>query len=211
MFKNIDINIYIAALLSMLSTLFVQFIIEKAKELGKVDLYVKLVHTKSKTFDYGFGFYEDEIAFTDNENEIFIYIPIYLDAVNNCKKPKVIRDINLRAYRYEIKIGDFMQVNKLEDIENNNETVCKLGDDESYTFTVSPSNASRKNLEFVLIKSQIVGNLKDFNRITLTYYDEKNKFHEYDFLTVEECWSLGEIKKTEKEEKWIDLKNLNRR
>lgn len=202
MFKNIDINIYIAALLSMLSTLFVQFIIEKAKELGKVDLYVKLVHTRSAVFNNEYGFYDDV-------NGIYMHVPMFVDFINNTKISKIIRNISLHAYMDDEEISEFVQIQRLKDknVEGNGEiTVIRLGDDEAYTFSIPEKGAIRANLEFMLHKNTIENEQKNFNKIVLTYSDEKDRLHAFEFLNVRDCWKIGEIEKNKEEKIWMKMK-----
>ena len=108
MFRNIDVNIYISALLSMLSTLFIQFITEKIKELGKVDLYVKLVHTRSAVFNNEYGFY-------DGANDIYMHVPMWVDFINNTGTSKIIRNISLHAYMGDEEIAEFGQIQRIKD------------------------------------------------------------------------------------------------
>lgn len=203
MFRNIDVNIYISALLSMLSTLFVQFIVEKRKELGKVDLYVKLVHTRSEVFNNEYGFY-------DGANGIYMHVPMWVDFINNTKTSKIIRNISLHAYMDDEEISEFIQLQRLKDknVEGNGEiTVIRLGDDEAYTFSIPEKGAIRANLEFTLHKNTIENEQKNFNKIVLTYSDEKDRLHAFEFLNVRDCWKSGDIEKNKEEKMWMKLKN----
>lgn len=203
MFKNIDINIYIAALLSMLSTLFVQFIIEKAKELGKVDLYVKLVYAKSKTFNQAYGFY-------NGKNDMYMYVPVCVDLINNTRTSKIVRNMSLHAYMGNEEIAEFIQIPRIKNrnTEGDGEvTVIRLGDDEAYTFSIPEKGVIRTNLGFILHKNNIENEQKNFNKIVLTYSDEKDKLHAFEFLNVRDCWKIGDIEKNKEEKMWMKLKN----
>lgn len=203
MFRNIDVNIYISALLSMLSTLFIQFITEKIKELGKVDLYVKLVHTRSAVFNNEYGFY-------DGANDIYMHVPMWVDFINNTGTSKIIRNISLHAYMGDEEIAEFGQIQRIKDrnVEGNGEiTVIRLGDDEAYTFSIPEKGTIRANLEFTLHKNTIENEQKNFNKIVLTYSDEKDRLHAFEFLNVRDCWKSGDIEKNKEEKMWMKLKN----
>lgn len=202
MFRNIDVNIYISALLSMLSTLFIQFITEKIKELGKVDLYVKLVHTRSAVFNNEYGFY-------DGANDIYMHVPMWVDFINNTGTSKIIRNISLHAYMGDEEIAEFGQIQRIKDrnVEGNGEiTVIRLGDDEAYTFSIPEKGTIRANLEFTLHKNTIENEQKNFNKIVLTYSDEKDRLHAFEFLNVRDCWKSGDIEKNKEEKMWIKIK-----
>lgn len=77
-----------------------------------------------------------------------------------------------------------------------------LGDHGAYTLVV-PANSSRRfEMEFLLKKSELPPCQKEFNKLILSYFDEKDKIHAFHFEKINSCWVPGPLDMTHK---WFKL------
>lgn len=201
MLENFDVNM----LTGLLTGLFCPVLLNKLNSIGNIKTYIKLVHTKSKVLKYNYGFYTD-----GKEEDAYMYIPMWADLLNNTRTSKVVRNISLHAYMDNEEIAEFNQVQSLEDKNADGDGKTKiilLGNNETYSFVIPEKSLVRANLEFVLYKNEIESGQKNFNKIVLTYSDEKDRLHAFELLNVRNCWKIGDIEKNKEEKMWMKLKN----
>lgn len=201
MLENLDVNM----LTGLITGLFCPVLLNKLNSVGNVKTYIKLVYTKSKVFKYNYGFYTD-----GNEEDAYMYIPMWVDLLNNTRTSKIVRNISLYAYMDNEEIAEFNQVPRLEDKDANGDgkiEIILLGNNEIYSFVIPEKSLVRANLEFILYKNKIESEQKNFNKIVLTYSDEKDRLHAFEFLNIRDCWKIGDIEKSKEEKTWIKLKN----
>ncbi|WP_195656779.1 hypothetical protein [Blautia massiliensis (ex Durand et al. 2017)] len=200
MLENLDVNM----LTGLLTGLFCPVLLNKLNSIGNIKTYIKLVHTKSKVLKYNYGFYTD-----GKEEDAYMYIPMWADLLNNTRTSKVVRNISLHAYMNNEEIAEFNQVQNLEDKnadEDGKTKIILLGNNETYSFVIPEKSLVRANLEFVLYKNEIESEQKNFNKIVLTYSDEKDRLHAFEFLNIRDCWKIGDIEKNKEEKTWMKVK-----
>lgn len=193
MFNNLDVNQQIAlisvgaallgSLIGATATLFGAVLTRNLQKSGKVSLYVRPVYSHSNSAQSS-GFYSSQ-----TKPGLFLLIPLWLDAVNASGIPRVIRNVNLYAYKGKTEIAEFMQIQRI----GSGETAIQLGDHESYTLVVPEHSARRFNLEFTLHEQDLTSDCNDFDELVLSYFDENDRIHAFHFTMIDSCWTEGPL------------------
>lgn len=202
MFGNMNIDQQIAiisagaallgSLIGAIATLLGTWLTKKMQESGKVTLFVKPVFSHSDIKNWS-GFYRSQ-----TKNGLFLQIPVWLDVCNTSGIPRIVRNINLYAYKGKKEIAPLTQIQRIGD----GEKAILLGDHESYTLVVPANSARRFNLEFMLHEQDIMSDQKDFDELILSYFDEHNTIHAFHFSKVDSCWVESQLSLTKE---WIPM------
>ena len=145
----------LGSLIGAAASLLAVWLTKRVQASGKVSLYVKMVYSKSSSHN-PWGFYRSQ-----QKQGLFFRVPLWLDVVNTCGIPRVIRNFNLYAYREETEVAPFTQVQRIGDGEN----AIPLGDHESYSLVIPANSARRFDLEFILHEMDMPKDGKVFDQL----------------------------------------------
>lgn len=179
----------LGAVIGALATLAAAWLAKRLQVAGKVALFARIVYSKG-TVSPAFGCYQSSIP-----GELFIRVPLWIDIINTCGIPRIVRDLNLHAYVDKKEVAVFTQIQHIGD--------NILGSNGAYTFVIPANSACRYDVEFVLKNVEIPNAEKNFDEIVLSYFDEKNCIHAFHFLKINFLWNLGELGH---ERGWIAVK-----
>ena len=203
MLNNLDVNQQIAlisagaallgSIIGAVATLLGTLLTRKLQKSGKVALHVRPVYSQSKSKHFS-GFYQSQ-----EKAGLYMHIPLWLDAVNTSGVPRILRNVNLYAYREKTEIAEFTQTQRIGD----GDSAILLGDHESYTLVVPENSARRFNLEFILHEQEIKAENKNFDELVFSYFDEKDRVQAFHFTKIDSCWSEGPLNI---KRKWISMK-----
>lgn len=182
----------LGSLIGAIATLLGTWLTKKMQESGKITLFVKPVFSHSDIKNWS-GFYRSQ-----TESGLSLQIPVWLDVCNTSGISRIVRNINLYAYKGKKEIAPLTQIQRFGD----GEKAIPLGDHESYTLVVPANSAKRFNLEFMLHEQDIMPDQKDFDELILSYFDEHNKIHAFHFSKVDSCWVEGQLSLTKE---WIPM------
>lgn len=174
------------------ATLTATWLNKKVQSSGKVSLYAKIVHSKG-IVNSPWGYYKGQ-----NKLGLFMQVPVWLDVCNTCGVSRIIRNVNLYAYAGKDRVATFTQIQRI----GNGEEAILLGDNESYTLVIPANCARRFDLHFMLHDQELPPDKKAFDKLILTYFDEKNKIQAFYFIKINQCWVEGSLKV---EKQWIAL------
>lgn len=181
----------LGAIIGAAATLLATWLEKRIQQQGKVRVYVKFVG--SKLADHRrIGFYKSETS-----SGLGMRIPVWVEVCNTCGVSRILRDVNFYAYQDKQEVFSFKQIQRIGDGENK----IVLGNNETYTLVIPPNSACRFNMEFHKKEADL--SEKQFNKLYLAYYDEKNVLHTFYIMDIEQCWSEGEI---QKDNRWQELK-----
>lgn len=76
----------------------------------------------------------------------------------------------------------------------------KYGNNGAYSFILESTSISKYDLHFMIKKEDVEGN---FDEVKLSYYDSKDKYHQVDFIKIDNPW---QISKEPIDRDWICLK-----
>lgn len=125
-------------------------------------------------------------------------VPLWLDVCNTSGIPRILRNVNLSAYSDKKEIAPFTQMQRSGD----GEKAVLFGEQESYTLVIPANSAKRFDLVFMLHEAELMSGEKDFDKLILTYFDEKNQIHAFHLAAIERCWVRGSLPKPKE---WIAL------
>ena len=193
MLRSLDINQQIAlisagaallgSLIGAAATLLGTWLTKRMQESGKVTLHVRPVYSRGEVNNWS-GFYKSQTS-----QGLFLQIPVWVDVCNTSSISRVVRNINLSAYKDKKEVAELTQVQRLGD----GDSAIELGDHESYTLVVPANSARRFDLEFILREQDLPVDQKEFDELVLSYFDEKNRIHAFFFAKVESCWIKGPL------------------
>lgn len=178
----------LGSIIGALATLAATWLNKTLQYNGKIRLFVKIVGSKIDQEPWGFYSIGTELIFK---------IPIWLDVCSTSGVSRIVRDVNLVAYRDNKAITSFMQIHTY-----GKEDRIVFGDNESYTLVIPPNSARRFNMLFMLKESELSQENKLFDEIVLRYFDENNCIHAYHLVKLENVWEEGSLNKVKD---WITL------
>lgn len=177
------------------ATIMATILNKKMQEKGKVTLYMRHVASNSGK---NWGYYQ-------GSRGMYFRVPLWVDVINECGIPRIIRDINLYAYKEGKEVKEFTQIQRIGDGEN----AFKFGENEAYTLVIPERSSKRYNLEFMLRKNDINTKEQEFDQLVVMYFDEKNRKYVYNLEKINICWKVGEL---ENGKGWIRLREpLNKK
>lgn len=165
----------ISTLIGMFAqTLFNSFLSHK----GKVKLYIKSVYNRSNQKPWGFF---------QGISDILFQVPLWLEIHNTKSVKQVVRNLNLTLYLDHKKVG---QTNQITSTSNDEEKFI-FGNEESYSFLIQGNEIKRFNLYFVVGKNELNS---DFDEVRLSYFDTKDRYHEYKIFDIITPWAISNNK-----------------
>ena len=202
MLESLDVNQQIAvisaaaallgSIIGAAATLLATWMSRKMQTNGKLTLHLKMVYTKGGTNE-PWGFYRSQL-----KSGLYMQVPLWIDICNTSGISRIVRNINLYAYKDKKEVASFTQIQRIGD----GESKIAFGDNESYTLVIPANSARRFNLDFMLRESDIPTEDKNFDELILTYFDEKNKIHAFHLVDMDQCWVEGSL---QSKKEWITL------
>lgn len=204
--NNVDLNTIILAavqtIIGGLIALLPQLISYIKKRKGKLYLYA--LHSYSLLTGDPVGFYED------SEGE-HICVPLKIEFSNTSHITRFARDINMYAYLGSKKVARFGRTPSGTTYRFKKEgKFYEFGNNGMYTVVLPEMSTMFLDFEYHLYKKNMNPNKTIFDKLVLTYYDEKNKLHSCCLLSFnsEDCWKIGSIDVGDKNnENWVEIRN----
>lgn len=204
--NNVDLNtIILAALQTIIGGLIALLpqLISYIKE-RKGRLYLYALHSCSLLTGDPVGFYKD------SEGE-HICVPLKIEFSNTSHISRFARDINMYAYLGNKKIARFGRKPSCTTYKLKKEgEFYEFGNNGVYTVVLPEMSTIFLNFEYHLYKKDMNPNKTTFDKLVLTYYDEKNKLHSCCLLSFnrEDCWKPGSIDVSDKNnENWVEIRD----
>ena len=179
------LSVLIGAVIGACASLLSSFVSRKVTELGRVDVFCRIVH--SKTGRKSFGVYNSSIT-----NKHVLIIPMWMEMANTAMSAKYIRDFNVVAYNNNEMVAEFVQI---QGINIGEENELEFGNHQSYSFMVDGKTIQRFELEFMLHESSLQDENKAFNVLKVRYYDERGNRTENTIYSNSSPieWKIGDI------------------
>ncbi|WP_165210686.1 hypothetical protein [Streptococcus tangpeifui] len=165
----------ISTLIGMFAqTLFQNFLSHK----GRVKLYIKSVYSQVNQKAWGFYYFDTDMVFQ---------VPLWLEIHNTKSVRQIVRNLNLTLYLNNQKVGQTIQsTSKSNDTER-----YSFGDEGSYSFLIQGNEIKRFNLYFIVSKKELDS---DFDEVRLSYFDTKDRYHEFKIFDVMNPWTTSRNK-----------------
>ncbi len=200
--KDIDLNAMIQAAVGELIAFLFKLFSQTIK--GKGELSICVLHSYSLLTQEPLGFYED------SEGE-HICVPLKIEFSNTSHISRFARDINMYAYLGSKKVAIFGRKSSGTTYKFKKEgEFYEFGNNGAYSVVLPEMSTIFLNFEYHLYKKDMNPNNTIFDKLVLTYYDEKNKLHSCCLLSFsnEDCWKIGSIDVGDKNnENWVEIRD----
>lgn len=183
--------ILIGALISIATTMINKLIDAWIDNKGDVNLFRKIVYLKNSTVS--------SIGIVNDNNDLILQIPMWIEIQNTKKTPIIIRDFSLVLYKDNNLVKKMKQVNFQIEGNNGKNVKSYYGDDGRYSFLLKPESIMRYYLLFVLKRQE---RDLDFDEIKIEYYDSKNVLIKNCLLENIESWEDRSIRT---DEDWVKI------
>lgn len=165
-----------------------QFVPYLLNRKGKVMIFMRFVYSEANGKTWG-------IQKDTTSNTLSFRIPLWIEIINTKGIPKIIRNVSLYAYYKGKLVEEFTQVQRVDS--------STIGNNEKYTFVISAYNSERYRLLYSASKEKLESKVID--EIRVSYYDDKNKFHESHLANVPQPFEW-KIKDLTNPDGWIEIK-----
>lgn len=185
----------VLGLLASLITILIQRILDKH---GELNIFYRLSYqVGGNGASWGFG--------DNGSGELFFLVPITYEFQNTSNVTRVIRDVNLLLYNDNVLVDKMLQIEHTNVKESKGEAknYCFGTEKGSYSFVIEPRSIQRQKCEYLYLIDRDSKEEKNFNKIMISYYDERNKEKKFFTRNLETCWDK---KNYPADEEWRLLK-----
>ena len=183
LFQNFEFTLLVYSALFSLIGSFIGFLLQVIvstilSNRGKVKIYIKSVYNKLFSRTWGF---EDSVS------GMVFTVPLWIEIHNTTSKKQIIRNLNLVLYKNNSQVAKMTQMNYYE---KSNQTFF-YGENGAYSFLIDAYEIKRFELFFVTYKKEVND---DFDEVRISYYDSKDKYHEFKIFEISEPWIISKNK-----------------
>ena len=177
LFQHFEFTLLVYSALFSLIGSFIGFLLQVIvstilSNRGKVKIYIKSVYNKLFSRTWGF---EDSVS------GMVFTVPLWIEIHNTTAKKQIIRNLNLVLYKNNSQVAKMTQMNYYE---KSNQTFF-YGENGAYSFLIDAYEIKRFELFFVTYKKEVSD---DFDEVRISYYDSKDKYHEFKIFEISEPW-----------------------
>ncbi len=183
LFQHFEFTLLVYSALFSLIGSFIGFLLQVIvstilSNRGKVKIYIKSVYNKLFSRTWGF---EDSVS------GMVFTVPLWIEIHNTTAKKQIIRNLNLVLYKNNSQVAKMTQMNYYE---KSNQTFF-YGENGAYSFLFDAYEIKRFELFFVTYKKEVSD---DFDEVRISYYDSKDKYHEFKIFEISEPWVVSKNK-----------------
>lgn len=167
---------------------------------GKLKLYYKFIHVKFDNASWGIR---------DNREMFTLMVPVSFELQNTSNTTRVIRDLSVELYRGDKQVGRMRQIERGEfSIKEGDMVVDKSsetygGEKGSYSFVLPPRSIQKQKCEYMYSIMKADAEKYSFDKLKISYYDERDKKKEYTAKADLAGWKMGT---QEPDHEWVRLK-----
>lgn len=128
------------------------------------------------------------------DGRLYLTIPVVFEIQNTSNMTRVIRDVSLLLYSGDTLVGKMYQAPGIHITDRINGEITaekdyKFGAEKgSYSFVLPPRSIQRQECEYLYIIQTNEKEEKSFNKVVVRYFDERNRSHIFNFLSIENGW-----------------------
>ncbi|MBS5554235.1 hypothetical protein [Streptococcus mitis] len=183
LFQHFEFTLLVYSALFSLIGSFIGFLLQVIvstilSNRGKVKIYIKSVYNKLFSRTWGF---EDSVS------GMVFTVPLWIEIHNTTAKKQIIRNLNLVLYKNNSQVAKMTQMNYYE---KSNQTFF-YGENGAYSFLIDAYEIKRFELFFVTYKKEVSD---DFDEVRISYFDSKDKYHEFKIFEISEPWIISKNK-----------------
>lgn len=128
------------------------------------------------------------------DGRLYLTIPVDFEIQNTSNMTRVIRDVSLLLYSGDTLVGKMYQspgihIRNRKNGEITSEKDYKFGAEKgSYSFVLPPRSIQRQECEYFYVIQTNEKEEKSFDKVVARYFDERNRSHTFNFLSIENGW-----------------------
>ena len=154
---------------------------------GKLKLYYKFIHVKFDNTSWGIR---------DNREMFTLMVPVSFELQNTSNTTRVIRDLSVELYRGDKQVGRMRQIER-------GEFSIKEGVKSKSPFVLPPRSIQKQKCEYMYSIMKADAEKYSFDKLKISYYDERDKKKEYTAKADLAGWKMGT---QEPDHEWVRLK-----
>ena len=188
----------LGAVIGVVGSLSTVFLTKAVQEHGKITLHARIVGSRIDAAHRTWGYIQ-------TDQGISFHVPLWLDICNTSDVSRIVRNVNLCIVKDRTIVADFTQFqgNGIDPREPNTTIVGNAG---AYSFVVPPNSVLRTEVEFGIKKSDLPPEDQEFNRVYLTYFDEKDCLKVFFLEKIPTPqWIVGELPRSKR---WKTLQKV---
>lgn len=183
LFQHFEFTLLVYSALFSLVGSFIGFLLQVIvsnilSNRGKVKVYIKSVYNKINHQPWGFDTTVTGLIFA---------VPLWMEIHNTTAKKQIIRNLNLVLYKDDKQVAKMTQISHYE---KSSQTFL-YGENGAYSFLINSFEIKRYDLFFAIYQKEVDG---DFDEVRISYYDSKDKFHEFKIFEISEPWIVSKNK-----------------
>ena len=183
LFQHFEFTLLVYSALFSLIGSFIGFLLQVIvstilSNRGKVKIYIKSVYNKLFSRTWGF---EDSVS------GMVFTVPLWIEIHNTTAKKQIIRNLNLVLYKNNRQVVKMKQMNSYEKFDQ----ILFYGDNGAYSFLIDANEIKRFDLCFSIYKKEVND---DFDEVRISYFDSKDKYHEFKIFEISEPWVVSKNK-----------------
>ena len=167
-------QLYLRLLLVLFLTIIITNISRKIEKTGELSISCKFVYTKG---EYHHPLEYD--LFPNDDGEQILYMPIWVDIVNNSDVSKVCKNLSVFSYKNGKEVDELTQVQ----YETNRSMLFQYADEGTYSFVIQPNSVKRYELLYTMKDFEM-----DIDGFIMQYTTENNKLKKYKLLELDNEW-----------------------
>ena len=183
LFQHFEFTLLVYSALFSLIGSFIGFLLQVIvssilSNRGKVKIYIKSVYSKLMGRPWGF---EDSVS------GLVFTVPLWIEIHNTTAKKQIIRNLNLVLYKNNRQVVKMTQMNSYEKLGQ----TLFYGDNGAYSFLIDAYEIKRFDLYFAIYRKEVND---DFDEVRISYFDSKDKYHEFKIFEISEPWVVSKNK-----------------
>ena len=183
LFQHFEFTLLVYSTLFSLVGSFIGFLLQVIvsniiSNRGKVKVYIKSVYNKINHQPWGFDTSATGLIFS---------VPLWMEIHNTTAKKQIIRNLNLVLYKDNKQVAKMTQINYFE----KSSQIFFYGENGAYSFLVDAFEIKRYDLLFDIYKKEVDD---DFDEVRISYYDSKDKYHEFKIFEISDPWVVSKNK-----------------
>ena len=180
LFQHFEFTLLVYSALFSLIGSFIGFLLQVIvsnilSNRGKVKVYIKSVYNKINYQPWGFDTTVTGLIFS---------VPLWMEIHNTTAKKQIIRNLNLVLYKDDKQVAKMTQISHYE---KSSQTLF-YGENGAYSFLIDAFEIKRYDLYFAIYKKEVND---DFDEVRISYYDSKDKYHEFKIFEITEPWVVS--------------------
>lgn len=184
---NEVVMLALGAILGLVASLCTMLMQRQLDKRGKLNIFYR--------FSYQKGMHGGTWGFNNSaDGRKYFVVPVVFEFQNTSNETRVIRDVSMHLYSAKEQISKMRQIDHIHTTTSKSGVVDKekdyyFGTDKgSYSFVIPPRSIQRQECQYLYVISVSEVNNNMFDRVKVSYFDERNRKKCFEVRKVDNCW-----------------------